>query len=98
MKGWKTAVNNGLIYCIYNQDTVYCTVEVTNTQFNTTFQAFSGQTIGSAPKPVKPVLSPAYNNNNLLFAIYPDGLLYRRSMTGANVSSVSGQATFTWHY
>lgn len=97
VKGWRTGTNNGLVYVIYNQDTVHCTVEAANVGFGRSFAALTGQNIGSAPKPKKFVLSPVYNNNNVLFAVGSDGLIYRRSMTGSDVTG-TGQASFTWHY
>ena len=84
MKGWRTSMNNGMVYVIYNQDTVHCTVEISNsgTTFASSFEVFTGQNIGSAPKPKKYVISPGYTNKNVLIAVGSDGLIYRRSMTG----------------
>ena len=97
VKGWRSAGNSDFSIR-YNQDTVQLQINVASTNFPVQFQSFTGQTIPNNLKPATPVISPCYNNTNLLVAVNPStGEIQRRSMTGNGYTGACS-CNLTWSY
>ena len=97
VKGWRSAGNSDFSIK-YNQDTVQLQINIASTNFPVQFQSFTGQTVPNNLKPATPVISPCYNNTNLLVAVNPTtGEIQRRSMTGNGYTGACS-CNLTWSY
>ena len=83
----------------YDEHNVHLKINVqSNVDFPTSFTAMGVSVfLPSALIPKERVTVPNFVNANTLIAIATDGKIYRRSMTGASVSTIM-QAYLSWHY
>lgn len=98
VKGWKS-LSTGQYNCKYNEDTVYLSIQISNTPFPTAYESWGGFTLPSNLRPSTKIVSSNYvYPQHLFIAVEPnDGKIYRVSTKGSQVTT-DVYVTFVWNY